>query len=62
MAVIKVPKEYQQTLPDYSVFKTSKEEKAKAYTIKKRWERTMRMFYGKQWKKYNNYPSTLTND
>lgn len=47
-------------LPDYKVFKKTKEEKAEAYTIKKRWERNMRVFHGNNWKKKNNYPFTLT--
>lgn len=42
------------------VFKKTKEEKAKAYTAKKNWERTMKMYYGVNWKKHNNYPFTLT--
>lgn len=47
-------------LPDYKAFKKTKEEKAEAATVKKRWERNMRVFYGDNWKKQNNYPFTLT--
>lgn len=44
---------------DFRVFKKTKEEKAKTYTVKKNWERTMKLFYGKNWRKHNNYPFTL---
>lgn len=44
---------------DFRVFKKTPEEKAKTYTAKKTWERTMKMFYGKNWRKHNNYPFTL---
>ncbi len=46
---------------DFKVFKKTKEEKAHAYTVKKTWERTMKMFYGQNWRKHNNYPETLSN-
>lgn len=48
-------------LADFSVFKKTKEEKAKAQTVKKNWERTMKLFFGKDWRKHNNYPFTLVN-
>ena len=41
-------------LPDYKVFEKSNEEKAKVHTIKKKWQSTMRMFYGDNWRKHNN--------
>ena len=48
-------------LVDFRVFKKSKEEKAKTQTVKKSWERNMKLFFGDNWKKakHNNYPFTL---
>jgi hypothetical protein len=46
-------------IADQRVFKKTKEEKAKLHTVKKNWERTMKLFYGKNWRKHNNYPFTL---
>ena len=47
-------------LVDFTVFKTTKEEKAKAHTVKKQWKATMKLFYGDNWRKYNNFPETLS--
>lgn len=44
---------------DFKVFYKTKEEKAHAYTVKKTWERTMKMFYGDNWRKHNNFPEKL---
>lgn len=46
-------------LTDYSVFKKTLEEKVKASIIKKEWKRTMKMFYGRDWKRHNNFPESL---
>ena len=46
-------------LVDFRVFKKTKEEKAKAQTVKAGWKKNMILFYGKDWKKHNNYPFTL---
>lgn len=46
-------------LVDYRVFKKSPIEKAEAHTVKKQWQATMKMFFGADWKKHNNYPETL---
>lgn len=50
-----------ENLVDFRVFKKTKEQKAEAQTVKKNWERTMKLFYGPNWKKEkrNNYPFTL---
>jgi hypothetical protein len=47
-------------LINFRVFYKTKEEKAAAHTIKKQWKATMKMFYGDQWRKHNNYPETLS--
>lgn len=56
-------RESKEHIVDFRVFKKSKEEKAKAQTAKKNWERNMKLFYGDAWKKEkrNNYPFTLAN-
>lgn len=46
-------------LVDYTVFKKSLTEKHLAYAMKKQWQRTMRMFHGKAWRKYYNFPEVL---
>lgn len=43
-----------QTSPDYKVFKKSKEEKAELQTLKAKWKKDMKVFYGQQWRKHNN--------
>lgn len=48
-------------LVDASVFKKTAEEKREAKEVKNEWKRTMKMFYGKDWKKYNNFPEELNN-
>lgn len=44
---------------DYSVFRKTKEEKKEVRKIQQEWKSTMKMFYGKDWKKYNNFPEEL---
>lgn len=46
---------------DFRAFKKTKEEKAHTQTMKARWKKNMILFYGKDWRKYNNYPFTLSN-
>lgn len=52
-------KKHPEHLADFRVFKKTPEEKAKAHTVKKQWQRDMRMFFGSQWRKHNNFPEQL---
>lgn len=44
---------------DFRVFYKNAVEKAHAHTVKKQWKTTMKLFYGDNWRKYNNFPESL---
>lgn len=46
-------------LVDFSAFKKSTEEKVKTANMKRLWKKNMLMYFGSDWRKYNNYPFTL---